>query len=91
LVSDIKGGTQLRVLENRVLWRIFGPKMDEVIREWRKLHSEELYNLVSLPSIIRMITSRMRSTRHVARMGRSLLMGKPEERDHREDKIWIGG
>jgi hypothetical protein len=44
---------RLRVFENRVLRRIFGPKRDEVTGEWRKLHSEELHNLYSSPSIIR--------------------------------------
>jgi hypothetical protein len=44
----------LRVFENRVLRRIFGPKRDEVTGEWRKLHNEELLNLYSSPSIIRM-------------------------------------
>jgi hypothetical protein len=43
------------VFENRVLRRIFGPKWDEVIGGWRKLHNEELHNLYSSPSIIRMI------------------------------------
>jgi hypothetical protein len=43
---------RLRVFENRVLRRIFGPKRDEVTGEWRKLHNEELYNLYSLPNII---------------------------------------
>jgi hypothetical protein len=46
---------RLRVYENRVLRRIFGPKRDEVIGGWRKLHNEELRNLYSFPSIIRMI------------------------------------
>jgi hypothetical protein len=45
----------LRVFENRVLSRIFGPKRNEVIGGWRKLHNEELHNFYSLPSIIRMI------------------------------------
>jgi hypothetical protein len=49
---------RLRVLVNRVLRRIFGPKRDEVTRGWRELHNEELYNLYSSPSIIRMIKSR---------------------------------
>jgi hypothetical protein len=47
-----------RVFENRVLRRIFGPKRDEVTGERRKLHNEELHDLYSLPSIIRMIKSR---------------------------------
>jgi hypothetical protein len=45
---------RLRVFENRVLRRIFGPKRDEVTGDWRKLHNEELHNLYSSPSIIRM-------------------------------------
>jgi hypothetical protein len=61
---------RLRVFENRVLRRIFGPKRDGVTGDWRKLHNEELHNLYSSPSVIRMIKSRrMRWTRHVARMG----------------------
>jgi hypothetical protein len=51
LVSDSKGGT-VRVSEKRVLRRIFGPKRDQVIGGWRKLHSEEFHNLYSSPSII---------------------------------------
>jgi hypothetical protein len=59
------------VFENRVLRRIFGPKRDDVIGGWRKLHNEELYNLNSSPTIIRIIKSRRRIwARHVARMGR---------------------
>jgi hypothetical protein len=46
---------RLRVFENRVLRRIFGPKRDEVMGEWRKLHNEELRDLYSSPSIIRII------------------------------------
>jgi hypothetical protein len=61
---------RLRVFENRVLRRIFGPKRDEVTGGWRKLHNEELHNLYSSPSIIRMIKSRRMSwAGHVARMG----------------------
>jgi hypothetical protein len=44
---------RLRVFENRVLRRIFGPKRDEVMGEWRKMHNEELHNLYSSPDIIR--------------------------------------
>jgi hypothetical protein len=46
---------RLRVFENRVLWRLFGPNRDEVIGEWRKLHNEELHNLYYSPDIIRQI------------------------------------
>jgi hypothetical protein len=49
---------RLRVFENRVLRRIFGPRRDEVTGEWRKLHNQEVSDLYSSPSIIRMIKSR---------------------------------
>jgi hypothetical protein len=77
---------RLRVFENKVLRRIFGPKRDEVTGGWRKLHNEELRNLYSSPSIIRIIKSRrMRWACHVSRMGDKrkayrLLVGKPEGR-----------
>jgi hypothetical protein len=87
---------RLRVFENRVLRRIFGPKRDEVTGGWRKLHNVELHNLYSSPSIIRMIKSRrMRWTGHVARMGTNrnaygYWWEIQKERDHWEDKD-VGG
>jgi len=75
---------RLRVLENRVLRRIFGPKRDEVTGEWRKLNNEELNDLYSSPNIVQVIKlRRMRWAGHVAHMGdrRGIfrdLVGKPE-------------
>jgi hypothetical protein len=75
---------RLRVFENRVLRKIFGPKRDEVIGGWRKLHNEELHNLYCSPSIIRIIKkSRIRWAGHLARMGENMnayriLVGNPE-------------
>jgi hypothetical protein len=72
------------VFESRVLRRIFGPKRDEVTGDRRKLHNEELHNLYSLPSIIRMMKSRrMRWAGHVTHMGEKnnayrILVGKSE-------------
>jgi hypothetical protein len=61
---------RLRVLENSVLRRLFGPKRDEVTGEWRKLHNEELNDLYSSPSIVQVIKSRrMRCTGRIAHMG----------------------
>jgi len=67
----MKGERRLRVFENRVLRRIFGPKRDEVTGDWRKLHNEELNYLYLSPNIVWVIKSRkMRQVGHVARMWR---------------------
>jgi hypothetical protein len=55
LVLTLREEHRLRVFENRVLRRIFGPKRDDVMGEWRKLHNEELHNLYSSPDIIRQV------------------------------------
>jgi len=60
----------LRVFENRLLGKIFGPKADEVTGDWRTLHNEELYDLYCSPNIVRVNKSRrIRWAGHVARMG----------------------
>ena len=76
---------RLRVFENRVLRKVFGPKRDEATGEWRKLHYEKLNDLYSLPNIVRVVKPRrMRWAGYVARMGEDrgvqrVLVGKPEE------------
>ena len=75
---------RLRVFENSVLRRVFGPKRDGVTGEWRKLHKEELRDLYSLPNMVWVVKSRrMRWAEHVACMGEGrgvhrVLVGKPD-------------
>ena len=72
------------MFENRVLRRIFGPRIDGVTGEWRKLHNEELNDLYCSPNVVRVIKlRRMRRAGRVVRMGERrsvyrILVGKPE-------------
>jgi hypothetical protein len=88
----LKEEQRLKVFENRVPGRIFGPTRNEVTGDWRKLHDEELHNFYSSPHIIKVIRSRrMRSAGNVARMGGKLYMltkfrlESLKGRDHLED------
>jgi hypothetical protein len=82
----LKEEQRLRVFENRVLRKIFGPKRDKATGEWRRLHNEELYELYSSPNVIRVIKSgRIRWAGRVACMGERrgvyrVLVGRSEER-----------
>jgi len=75
---------RLRVFENRILRKIFGPKLDKVIGEWRELHNEELSYMYCSPNIVRVLQSRtIRWVGHVVRMGEGtgvyrVLVGKSE-------------
>jgi len=88
---------KLRVFENMVLRRIFGPRTDEVTGEWMRLHNEELNDLYCSPNIVWVIKWRkMRWAGHVARMGEErgvyrVLVGKPEGRrpQGRPRRRWV--
>jgi len=67
----VREGHRLRVFENRVMKKIFGPKREEVTGEGKRLHKQELQNLYSVPNnITKGKSRRLRNSRHVARMGR---------------------
>jgi hypothetical protein len=79
------------MFENRALRRISGPKREEVVGGWRRLHNEELHNFYASPNIIRVIKSKMLGwAGHVAHTGEkrnsyTILIGKPERGDLSED------
>ena len=90
LVVHIEGEGRLKVLEIRVLRRIFGPKRDEVTEEWRKLLNEELKDLYCSPNIVQVIKSMMRwagecSTRGIEERYTGFWWGNLREREHLED------
>jgi hypothetical protein len=93
----IEGEQRLRVFQNRVLRRIFGPKRGDVRGGWRKLHNEELNDLYSSPNIVREIKlRRMKWAGNVARMGEGrsaykILVGRPEGRRARGRPRRVGG
>jgi hypothetical protein len=91
----LKEGRRLRVFENWVLGKIFGPKREEVREEWRRLHNEELYALYSSPNIVRVIKSRIKTAGHVTRVGNRrcayrVFIGRPEGKRQLGD-LGVGG
>jgi hypothetical protein len=84
IVRIMREKHRLRLFKNRVLGRIFGPKRDDVTRDWRKLYKQKLPDLYSIPNIIRVIKLRRgRCPGHLARIGERRgeyrnLVGKPE-------------
>jgi hypothetical protein len=88
---------RVRMFENRVLRRVFGPKRDKVTGEWRKLHNKELKDLFSLPNIVRVLKlRRMRWAGHLAHMERievctGCWWGSLRERGHWGDQDVDGG
>jgi hypothetical protein len=84
----LRAEQRLRVFQNRVLRKIFGPKRDEVTEDWRKLQDEELHNMYSSPNLIRMdMSRRIKWAGHVALMGRRGMhidywWGSQKKRDH---------
>jgi hypothetical protein len=76
LIADIEEKRRLRVFENRVTRRIFGPKRNKATGEWRELHNEELKDVYSSSNIVRVIKSRRMSWAvHVALMGERRIQG----------------
>jgi hypothetical protein len=88
---------RLRVFDNRMLRRIFGPKRDKVTGEWRKLHNEKLSDMYSSPNIIKVIKLKiMRWVGHLAHKGGrrgeyNALVGKLRERTTQKTQAQMGG
>jgi hypothetical protein len=89
----LRKGHRVKAFENRMLWRIFGPKRDGVTGDWRKLHNEELHNLYSLPNVNYKIKEDQMG-RACSTNGRGIHIRycweRQKERDHWEDQD-VGG